>query len=76
MTGKGKIFSEMFPSCSPPCNTYTPKNKYVLPSRFSNPSFGYGTKYDFTKQVKFTPGPGAYILPSAFDKFKKGRQIK
>ncbi|KAL4473734.1 hypothetical protein ABPG74_022598 [Tetrahymena malaccensis] len=68
--GKGIVFQDMFPKCSPPCNQYSPNEKLTKSSRFSDPSFGYGQKYDFTKVTKVTPGPGAYVMPSAFDKYK------
>lgn len=34
-------------------------------------AFGYGTKYDFTKQHADTPGPNTYHTPSIFDDSKK-----
>lgn len=72
LTGKGKQMDELFPSCSPPCNLYSPTTRIVSPSRFSKISLGFGKKFDFTTANKrVSPGPGAYILPSAFDKFKK-----
>jgi len=31
-------------------------------------NFGYGTKYDFTKDMPKTPPPGSYRVQSAFDR--------
>jgi hypothetical protein len=42
----------------------------VIPSRFKNITFGKGNKISFKTNNK-VPGPGAYNLPSVFDKSKR-----
>jgi len=36
-----------------------------------SPGFGYGTKYDFTKECNGSPPPNNYKLPDTFEKKKK-----
>lgn len=54
----------------PPCNLYKVNLKLVEPNKFSAITFGKGTKYDFTRTNVRTPGPGNYLLPSEFDRFR------
>ena len=60
MKPRGKMFNEGLGLNSPKCNQYSPTTNLVLPTRHSQPGFGYGQKYDFTKPKNDNPGPGAY----------------
>jgi hypothetical protein len=72
-----KWFFEENRSEAPPSNFYTPAHAIVEPSRFHAISLGLGNRYDFTKNAGVNPGPGAYTLPSVFDRFHKGeRNVK
>jgi len=68
---KGKLFNEGLALNSPKCNQYTPKHALTEQARFAKPTFGFGTKSDFTKAPNDFPGPGTYTPPSFVDKFRK-----
>jgi len=67
---KGKMFNERITEISPGA-IYDNKYSLVEGTRFgTGTGFGYGQKSDFSKLAhKENPGPGAYKLPSIFDKF-------
>jgi hypothetical protein len=55
---------------NPAANHYKPLDSLITPSRFKNTTFGKGNKISFKSNNK-VPGPGAYNIPSAFDRPKK-----
>lgn len=68
---------------NPPPNNYHVNHYLSEPSKFSAITFGFGTRVNVNGckysnimsnnilEIKDTPGPGTYKLPSAFDKFKR-----
>ena len=60
----------------PAPNHYYPKTNYFENNRFKNISFGISARNSLKINNDFTPGPNSYILPSAFDKFKKNKYLE
>ena len=71
-----KWFTEETLSDAPPSNYYDPVRNLVEPSRFKNISIGYGERSSLAKINDFVPGPGAYKLPSIFERFGKSKSTK
>ena len=71
-----KWFTEENLSEAPPSNYYSPVRSLVEPSRFKNISIGYGERSSLAKINDFVPGPGAYKLPSVFDRYGEIRSTK
>lgn len=68
---KGTTFVQMQKNDSPASNYYSPSRLLTEASRFRNTTFGFGNKIDLSKAANGNPGPGAYKLPSVFDKCKR-----
>lgn len=55
ISGKHK---DLIASASPSCNKYKPSDKLTRSSKFSETTFGFGKKYDFTQfPTVCSPGP-------------------
>ena len=76
--GKGKTENDLIKEKAPPPNYYTPKNDYVMNSRYKSMTFAASKRNTFQECLKMTPGPGSYSMKSKFDeivernKFFKG----
>jgi len=68
------MFNDFKDEDTPSANYYSPSYNLVSPSRGVQRSIGYGDRYDFTRSANANPGPGAYKITSAFDKYKPKHQ--
>lgn len=68
---KGKGFQDYLKNETPPCNMYNPSFVLSENSRYKKINMGFGKKMDFSKALNNNPGPGAYNLPSIFDRKKR-----
>jgi hypothetical protein len=66
---------------NPPPNTYHPNYALTENGKYAAVTFGFGSRCNVTGcnnfylktilEIKETPGPGTYKVPSVFDKFKR-----
>ena len=60
----------------PGANYYNVKLEETFSKKHTNPTLGYGKKYDFTKSEQMlVPGP-QYSISSQFDRFDKRKQLE
>lgn len=68
---------------NPPPNTYHPNHVLTEQGKYGAITFGFGSRCNVTGcnkylsftmyciEIKETPGPGTYKIPSVFDRFKR-----
>ena len=69
---------DYFKNENPSPDKYNPSHKYVFQDRYQNIGFGFGNRPDINplKNILINnPGPGTYVMPSVFDKFKNRKRI-